>query len=189
MFYKYIKYYSSVVYGSRLFFKFISWSRFLEPRLRKIVNKVITDNSYYAHSENILLSMLFDDSKEKRDCAIKKVLRYRADGDDPTQLRAYKKPDINFNCTSYTEMINMNDINNVFEPPFTRSIPYDTLKEYLNISDSKIPSHIQGTEGHVQLLARVSKRVIPENVKAVMATTLESRAKLPRFVSKKDFKQ
>ncbi|XP_049304912.1 uncharacterized protein LOC125776517 [Bactrocera dorsalis] len=35
----------------------------------------------------------------------------------------------------------------------------------------------------------VSKRVIPENVEAVMATTLESRAKLPRLESKKDFKQ
>ena len=138
--------------------------------------------------------MLFDDSKEKRDCAIKKILRYRTDGDDPTQLRAYKKPDINFNCTSYTEMINMNDINNVFEPPFTRSIPYDTLKEYLNqddppFNDPKIPSHTQGTERHVQLLASVCKRVIPENVEAVMATTLESRAKLPRLERKKDFKQ
>ncbi|XP_017485945.1 PREDICTED: uncharacterized protein LOC108374482 [Rhagoletis zephyria] len=181
-----IKYYSSVVYGSALFFKFIGWSRFLEPRLRKIVNQVIKDNSYYAHSENILLSMLFDDSKEKRDCAIKKILRYRTDVDEPMELRVYKKPDINFNCTSYTEMINLNDINIVFEPPFTRSIPYDTLKEYLNqddppFNDPKIPSHIQGTERHVQLLASVSKRVIPENVEAVMATTLESRAKLPRL--------
>ncbi|XP_017467539.1 PREDICTED: uncharacterized protein LOC108359959 [Rhagoletis zephyria] len=114
-----IKYYSSVVYGSALFFKFIGWSRFLEPRLRKIVNQVIKDNSYYAHSENILLSMLFDDSKEKRDCAIKKILRYRTDVDEPMELRVYKKPDINFNCTSYTEMINLNDINIVFEPPFT----------------------------------------------------------------------
>ena len=56
-------------------------------------------------------------------------------------------------------------------------------------NDPKIPSHIQGTERHVQLLASVCKRVIPENVEAVMATTLESRAKLPRLESKKDFKQ
>ena len=189
-----IKYYSSVVYGSVLFFKFMSWSRFLEPGLRKIVNKVITDNSYYVHSENILLSMLFDDSKENRDCAIRKILRHRTDVDDPTELRVYEKPDINFYCTNYTEMINLKNINNVFEPPFTRSIPYDTMKEYLNqddppFDDPKIPSHIQGTERHVQLLASVSKRVIPENVDAVMATTLENRAKLPRLESKKHFKQ
>lgn len=189
-----IKYYSSVVYGSALFFKFISWSRFLEPNLRSIVNKVIEDNAYYAHSENILLSMLFDDRKEKRDSAIKKILRYRNDVEDPLELRVYKKPDINFHCTNYTDMIDLNDINNVFEPPFTRSIPYDTLKAYLNQDDSpftdpKVPSHIQGTERHVQLLAAVSKRVLPENVEAVMATTLESRDKLPRLDSKKDLQQ
>ena len=90
-------------------------------------------------------------------------------------------------------MINMNDKSNVFEPPFTRSIPYDTLKEYLNqddppFNDPKIPSHIQGTERHVQLLAGVSNRVIPGNVQAVMATTIENRAKLPRLESN-NFKQ
>lgn len=189
-----IKYYSSAVYGSVLFFKFIKWSRFLAPNLLNIVNQVIKDNSYFAHSENILLSMLFDDRKEKRDSAIKKILRYRTDVEDPSELRVYKKPNINFYCTEYTEMINLNDINNVFEPPFTRDIAYDTLKEYLNqddppFLDPKIPSHIQGTEQHVQLLAGVSKRVIPENVEGVMATTLESRAKLPRLESKKDFRQ
>lgn len=189
-----IKYYSSVVYGSALFFKFISWSRFLEPTLRTIVNNTIKNNSYFAHSENILLSMLFDDRKEKRDCAIKKILRYRNEVEDPTELRDYEKPDINFFCSDYTEMINLNDINNVSEPPFTRSIPYDALKEYLNqddppFIDPKIPSHIQGTERHVQLLASVSKRVIPENVEAVTATTLESREKYPRLETKKDFQK
>lgn len=189
-----IKYYSSVVYGSVLFFKYITWAQFLDQNLRTIVNRVIENNSYFAHSENILLSMLFDDRKEVRDNAIKKILRYRDNVEDPSELREYKKPDINFNCFNYTNLINLNDINNVFEPPFTRNIPYETLKEYLNEDDSpftdpNIPLHIQGTEQHVQLLASVAKRVIPENVEGVMEATLESRAKLPRVETKKDFKQ
>lgn len=44
-------------------------------------------------------------------------------------------------------MIDMNDN----EPPFTLSIPYEHLKQYLEIDDPplpdpKIPLHMQGTE-------------------------------------------
>lgn len=186
-----IKYHSSVVHGSVLFFNYIRWSQFLEPTLRNIVNRVIIDNAYFAHSENVLLAMLFDKNKEKRDCAIKKILRYRRDVEDPLEVRVYEKPTINFNCTEYTNMIDLNDQNNVFEPPFTRSFAYDELAEYLKdddlaFVDPKIPMHIQNTEQHVQLVASVVKRVIPENVEGVVATTATSRAKMPRLESKKD---
>lgn len=188
-----IKYYSSVVYGSALFGKFIRWSQYLEPRLRIIVNNVVQNNAYYAHSENILLAMLFDDRKEIRNCAIQKILHYRDKLEDPSVLRVYKKPIINFDCTDYTNMIDLNDDKNLFEPPFTRNIPYDHLEQYLEdddddipLNDPEIPSHIQETERHVQLLANVSKRVLEESREGVMAATLESREKQPRLESKKD---
>lgn len=72
-----VKYYSSVVYGSALLFKFIRSTQYLEPNLRRVVNDVIKDNAYFAHSENILLSMLFDDRKETRDGAINFFLYIR----------------------------------------------------------------------------------------------------------------
>lgn len=189
-----IKYYSSVVYGSTLFFKFISWTRYLQPNLRQVVSRVIQDNAYFAHSENILLSMLFDDRMEKRNIAIKKILHYRKNLADPMQLRVYKKPLINFNCTDYTNMIDLNDDNILFEPPFTLSYPYEHLEGYLDYEDPpfpdpEIPSHIQGTERHVQLLAATAKRVTGKNVEGAMATTLESRRKTPRLESKQDFEK
>lgn len=58
-----VKYYNSVVYGSVLMSKFIRSTQYLNESLRVIVNKVVLNNSYYAHSENVLLSMLFDDRK------------------------------------------------------------------------------------------------------------------------------
>lgn len=58
-----IKYYNSVVYGSVLFYKFIRWTQYLDSNLREIVNIVVKENAYYAHSENVLLAMLFDDEK------------------------------------------------------------------------------------------------------------------------------
>lgn len=88
----------------------------------------------------------------------------------------------------------MNDNSIIFEPPFTVSIPYEYLQQYLEdndppLPDPKIPLHIQGTERHVQLLASVSKRVVEQNREGVMAVTLESREKFPRLESKKDLQK
>jgi hypothetical protein len=189
-----IKCFSSVIYGSPLLGKFICWTQYLEPRVRNVVHNTITTNSYFAHSENILLGMLFDDRKEMRTLAIQKILHYRDVVEDPIALRVYKKPTINFNCTDYTEMIDLNDDANLFEPPFTRNIPYEHLEQYLEygdppLIDPEIPSHIQATERHVQLLAGTSRRVLEGNREGVMAVTLESRAKQPRLESKKDLQE
>lgn len=91
-------------------------------------------------------------------------------------------------------MIDLNDDKNLFEPPFTRNIPYGDLELFLDeddppLDDPKIPSHIQNTERHVQLLADVSKRVLEGSREGVMAVTLESREKQPRLESKQDFKE
>ncbi len=74
-------------------------------------------------------------------------------------------------------------------------VPTENLKEYLNDNDEEdpslpdplIPCHIQGTERHVQLLVGVAKRAIHKNREGIMAVTLESRQKLTRMETKKDF--
>lgn len=189
-----VKYYSSVVYGSALLGKFILWTQYLEPNLRNVVHKVIATNSYYAHSENVLLTMLFDDRKAVRDRAINRILHYRRMLYDPTQCRVYKKPVINFNCTNYIDMIDINNNSILFEPPFTHKIPYEHLEEFLAsddppLEDPRIPSHIQGTERHVQLLTSVSRRAVSEKREGILAATIAAREKFPRLDSKKDFHQ
>lgn len=72
-----IKYYNSAVYSSALLGKFIQWTQFLPDNLRNIVNPVIQNNCYFAHSENVLLTMLFDHRKEVRKMALKKILAIR----------------------------------------------------------------------------------------------------------------
>lgn len=191
-----VKYYNSVVYGSALLSKFLRWTQYLPQNLRSVINSVVNFNSYYAHSENILLTMLFDDRKAIRDRAIRKILYFRDNLYEPNNLREYKKPVINHDCADYTDLIDLNDDSILSEPPFTRNIPYEHLLEYLKIEDDElplidpqIPSHIQGTERHVQLLTSVSKRAIEKNREGVMAMTLESRTKLPRMESKQDFER
>ena len=66
-----VKYYSSVIYGSALLFKFIRLINFLPPTPREVIHSVVQNNSYFAHPENIIVSMLYDDRKSVRDEAIK----------------------------------------------------------------------------------------------------------------------
>ena len=187
-----IKYYSSVVYGSALFAKFIKYSRYLCPQLRRVIDAVIQNNCYFAHPENILLSMLYDNRKAIRDLAIRKILHYRDDLCESEDLRKYNKPKLNFECVNYVDMIDLSD-DILTEPPYTKNIPYDHLKAFLEedeipLCDPNFPCHIQGTERFVQLLTSVSRRVVPKNREAVMAVTVESRSKIPRIESKKDLK-
>lgn len=189
-----VKYYNSVVYGSALLFKFISWTRYLENNVRGVVDSIIRNNSYFAHPENIILSMLFDDRKSQRDIGIRKILYIRDQLYDPTKLRQYRKHEINFECAAYTDMVDMTDDDILSEPPFTTNIAYEHLVEYLDIEESpfcdpNIPMHIQSTERHVQLLTSVSKRVLEKNREGVMAVTLEAREKVPRMESKKDLQK
>lgn len=189
-----VKYCNSAVYGSALLGKFIQWTQYLPDNLRNIVNPVIQNNSYFAHSENVLFSMLFDDRKEIRKLALKKILYIRDNVCDLTELRQYVKPNINFDCTNYVHMIDLEDKALLFEPPFTRNIPYEHLQQYLECVDDEdppfpdplIPCHIQGTERHVQLLASVAKRSIDKNREGIMASVSEGRKKAPRMESRKD---
>lgn len=190
-----VKYYSSAVYGSALLGKFIQWTQYMPNHLRGIINPVIQNNCYFAHSENVLFTMLFDDRKEIRRLALKKILYFRDNLCDSTMLRKYVKPKINFDCTDYVRMIDLENKTLLSEPPFTRKIPYEHLQQYLEdvddedppLQDPLIPCHIQGTERHVQLLASVAKRSIDKNREGIMASVSEGRNKLPRMETRKDF--
>lgn len=161
-----IKYYNSIIYGSVLLFKFIQWSKYLPDTQRNIVRKAISNNSYYAHSENVLLSMLFDDRKAIRDIAFNKILRIKI-FEEQTELRAYTRPHINFDCTDYVNMIDLNDPNEVFEPPFTKKFTIQHLMDYKDSDevmfvDPKIPCHIQNTERNVKEVTGAAKHVTTE---------------------------
>jgi len=188
-----VKYYNSVVYGSSLLFHFIQSTKYLPETLRNIVNNVVQHNSYFAHSENVLLTMLFDSRKSIREKCIKKIIYYRDKLLHPHVVRTYKKPSINFDCSDYVDMINLDDDSILFEPPFTANIPYEHLLEYLELDDPprpdpRIPAHIQGTERLVQLCTNVSRRAIEDNRDDIMAVTLQSRARIPRMESKRDLR-
>lgn len=74
---------------SRLLWEIIRDTRYLPKRYRDIIDPVIENNAYFAHPENMLLSMLADDSSEVRQMAVNKILNARS---SPRKHRASHFP-------------------------------------------------------------------------------------------------
>lgn len=71
----------SWAFGSRHVFGVIKWTRELNENLTtdifRIVQKSLQNNGYFLHVENVLISMITDQSKAIRDLAYKKILNAR----------------------------------------------------------------------------------------------------------------
>lgn len=70
-----IKTKSSCIHGAKHVFKQIQLIRYLPAKLKAIVEDVVQRNSYFAHPENILLTMLGDDRKPIRKLAVSRILK------------------------------------------------------------------------------------------------------------------
>lgn len=104
----------------------IQSSRYLPSRLKEIIDPVIQRNGYFAHAENLLLSMITDDSKDVRSLGFRRILKARESrAPSGNKVRQLKVPMINFNATEYYGMIDWTA--NRFEPSITKSIPEISL--------------------------------------------------------------
>lgn len=186
-----IKYKSSAVYGSVHFSKFIIYSQYLPKDLLPLIQNVFKNNSYFAHPENIILSMLFDERPNVRRLGCEKILNARESGDEIEKVREYQRPVINFECNDYIDMIDWNKVDNLTEPPFTRNWSYDDIMNYKTSNciaeDLNIPCHIQATERHVKVVTETSLAVSAPRREGVIITKIQSRKERPNTDSKKDF--
>lgn len=70
-----IKTKSSCIHGAEHVFKQIQLIRYLPSDLKKLVEAVVQRNSYFAHPENILLTMLGDERKPVRKLAFNRIMK------------------------------------------------------------------------------------------------------------------
>ena len=73
----YIKPHPKIEDGARNFFKLIKLASLLRCNERAIIHRVLLSNSFFAHHENILLSMLTDKNPDIRKWAIQIILSIR----------------------------------------------------------------------------------------------------------------
>lgn len=206
-----IKCYPNWTDGARNLFRILSFSRVLPKGVFNIVKERVVWNSYFAHPENVLMSMITDSDSAIRHEGYKLILNTRSNNcmrELVQNVRAFKKPDrldvhhpedINqykySDVNHYSKMINLNDNSiEITEPPFTSQYTEKQLKYFMDSKDQiidvpRIPAHSQATELCVQVVKNVvqkypGKETQDERVK----TKIFARSLNPQFKSKSEKK-
>ena len=192
-----IKLYSSCIYGPKHIFETIRLSTYLPKDLQDIVQAVIQRNGYFGHPENILLGMLWDERKYIRKLAYHRILKARSNENSQVNnkgVRSFIIPKLNFDCEDYTELIDWQNV--VYqEPPITKDLSEEELAQVVENPDSSaisfsrgLPCHTQSVERAVKLVTQASSSVCDTKRRdGIIRNTLDSRAKMPKFETKKDF--
>ncbi|KAF0706458.1 Uncharacterized protein FWK35_00034701, partial [Aphis craccivora] len=90
----------------------------IHPTCKDGAYPVIQRNSYFAHPENLFLAMLSDLQKHIRELAARRILKVRYK--KTNKVRPFKLPNINFNASSYIDLIDWQQ--NMTEPPILKTI-------------------------------------------------------------------
>ena len=186
-----VKKHHSINDGARHMFTFIKLTRYLDKKYLDIIDPVISRNCYFAHPENILLSMLSDSRRDLRVLAVNKIIQARQSNDN-TSIRKFSVPKLNFQAAHYTDMVDLNTVN-ITSTPILSNLSSVDLE--LSIDNERweffdYPSHTQAVERTVKLVTDASNTVYGyENRHAYIKTTPESRKQLPKNNSKKDLQK
>ena len=89
--------------GAIHLFMMIKNSLYHTDELKAIVDPVIQHNSYFAHPENLLLSMMTDDRPHIRELALRRILKAR-DQSKRKGVRQFTVPPINFDKTVQSKL-------------------------------------------------------------------------------------
>ena len=119
-----VKLKSSIKDGARHLHKFIKLTRYLDKYL-DLIDAVISRNAYFAHPENILLSMLSDHRLKVRQDAIKKIIEARNNNDNAAVCNFHVAP-LNYKACEYFEMIDFSSAN-ITPPPVLACILSEQL--------------------------------------------------------------
>ena len=83
--------------------------RQLDSNSQDIVQKVLWENSYFAHPENIVISFLSDTREEVRWRGVLFILEAREKFDPEEHPQQFLSSKINFDTLLYEDMINWSD--------------------------------------------------------------------------------
>ena len=169
----------------------IQFSNDLPQEVSTIVRPYITRNAYFAHPENVLLAMLADSSKLKREKATNMTMKLRKNQNhsERTVVREFRVPNLLFDATDWDEIIDWTHVN-ITESPLTRSL---TDKQIQRIKDiplvvQKYPNHTQNVERSIKLVSEASKAVYGfDSRDGFIRARIKSRTMLPQCDTKKDF--
>jgi len=164
--------------------------KYLLPTVNSIVKPYIARNAYFAHPENILLSMMTDEDCNKRAKAVNIVLSLRDQKSEiQSQIRKFYVPQINFDESDWDELINWNTAV-ITEPPLTLYLSDEEIKAVTDapLAVATYPNHTQSVEHCLKVISDASKAVYGYDARDGFIRAINSsRAVKPRFDSKRQF--
>lgn len=185
-----------VINGAKNLWHTVDNCSYLSEENKTIVFKCIQDNGYFAHPENMLLSMLTDDREHIKKLALRRIINARSRQLANKQIRRFEIPKIIFGASEYIDMIVWSDLE-VTEPPLTRHLTNQDLQRLLEtenvnmISECtlfELPSHTQAVERAVKEVTAASKLVYDNKKReSLIKTRMFDRNIRPIFNTKKQF--
>jgi hypothetical protein len=176
--------------GAKHFYRMVKLSRFLPDDARAKVDKCLQQNAYFAHSENLLLSMLVDERREIRELAVRRI--QRAKQNKETEVRRFERPAINLEAADYHELIDWQTVPRT-QPPMMFSVTEDELNCAIETAKrwklDDFPCHTQSVERHVKLVTEAAGAVCGEQRRdGFIRAKLLSRKIMSKFSSKQNWK-
>ena len=121
----------------------------MTQRVRNVVNRVLLRNGFFAHPENILISVLMDKQENVRKLAWRKILKCRSNSF--IERRKFVVPKVLLDAEHHYEMIDWK-ATTIREPPVTCCLSNATIKSYVKSQMLpsglflKFPCHTQAIE-------------------------------------------
>lgn len=108
-------------------------------------------------------------------------------------MREFKIPKLNFKATEYYYCIDWFSTD-ISEPPITKNLSSEEIEHniiagsILKETSVDFPSHTQAVERMIKIVTEASIKVCdPKKRDAFIRAKIQSRNKMPKFESKKDF--
>ena len=166
----YIKCNSGFLNGPYHVLKQVQYMRLLSSEIQKSVKESVQRNCYWAHSENILQTLICSEKKTDRKFAVNKIIDLRKKQAELNQtqkkdsrnknkknIRVRINPTLNFSAKNLTDLI---DWSEALEPVLTQSISSNDLCKFIDKPMSGLPeftTHTQSVERIVKEVTRASE--------------------------------
>lgn len=166
---------------------------YLRDELKNIVLKTIQRNAFFAHPENILLTMLQDEAAHIRELALRRILKAKKELKGK-KVREFHLPQLRVEACNYYDLIDWAS-EKVTEPPLLMKYSETEISSILQDSAGenwlqieKYPCHTQAVERCVKLVTEASLAVCgPEARDGFIRTRIKSRQDMPYFETKSQF--
>ena len=119
-------------------------------------------HSYYAHHENVLISMLTDEARPGlRRKAAKIINALNTEGPPACLVREFHKPEVDWKVKSYDKLINDLEFEDMTPPPITLNLTPEEVnaiaKDPSNLGLDFLPNHTQAVERRIKDVTGVAE--------------------------------